>query len=208
MGVSSAGGCGRISPAVVAPPLEPTPIAGRKGNDAARQPDGVVVDPPALLPSALAHVEARGVVSLREPAGNAAVADLLEAFVEAWEHESIDALVALLAPDASAIDASEHAHGTLVETWRQRLRAHDYARFAGTEVLRADRIQRWGWDELGAPETPARPAAMRPADVLVRAPLEVTRIAGERVFGDVMVFVLRRQDGKLRIAAYGEIDAP
>ena len=208
MGVFSAGGCGRMSPAVVAPQMEPTRIAGRTGRDAVRQPDGVVVDPPPLLPSAVAHVEARGVVSLREPAGSAAVSDLLEAFIEAWEHESIDALVALLAPDAGAIDGAEHGHTTLVETWRQRLRAHDYGRLAGTEVLRADRIQRWGWDELGAPETPARPAGMRPADVLVRAPLEVTRVAGERVFGDVMVMVLRREDGKLRIAAYGEIDAP
>ena len=147
-------------------------------------------------------------MSLREPAGNAAVVELLQAFVDGWEHESLDSLAALLLPDASAIDGGEHGHVSLVEAWRQRLRAHDYARLAGMEVLRPDRIQRWAWDELGTPETPARPPGMRPADLLVRVPLEVTRIAGERVFGDVMTMVLRREDGKLRIAAYGEIDAP
>ncbi len=203
-----AGGCGHVSPAVIALQMEPTRITERTGREPARQPDGVVVDPPPLLPTAVAHDEARGVVSLREPAGNAAVADLLQAFVDGWEHESIDALAALLASDATAIDGAEHGHATLVETWRQRLRAHDYGRLAGTEILRENRVQRWGYDELGAPETPARPAGMRPADVLVRAPLEVTRVAGERVFGDVMVFVLRREDGKLRIAAYGEMDSP
>ncbi len=152
--------------------------------------------------------EARGVVSLRAPTGNDAVADLMQAFVEGWEHESIDALVALLTPDAGAIEGPDHGHAALVESWRQRLRAHDYARLAGAEILRPDRIQRWAWDELGAPETPARPRGMLPAEILVRAPVEVTRVAGERVFGDVMTMVLRREDGKLRIAAYGEVDGP
>ena len=49
---------------------------------------------------------------------------------------------------------------------------------------------------------------MRSGEVLVRAPLEVTRVAGERVFGDVLMMVLRRQDGSLRIAGYSEVDAP
>ena len=183
-------------------------MEGHAAHETARQPDAVVVDPPPSLPSAVARGEARGVVSLREPAGTAAVSELLQAFVDGWEHESIDALAVLLAPDAVAIDGAEHGHTSLIDTWRLRLRAHDYGRLAGTEVVRADRIQRWAWDELGTPDSPARPQSMRPADVLVRAPFEVTRVGGERVFGDIMVLVLRRVDGKLRIAAYGEIDAP
>ena len=201
-----AAGCGHASPAVVTAPRADVERAADRA--VTRRPDAVVVDPPPSLPSAVAHVEARGVVSLREPPGNAAVAELLQAFIDGWERESIDALVALLTPDAGAIDGSEHGHATLVDGWRQRLRAHDYARLAGTDILRPDRIQRWAWDELGAPDAPPRPASMRPAEIYVRAPLEVTRIAGEKVFGDVMVMVLRREDGKLRIAAYGEMDAP
>jgi hypothetical protein len=197
--------CGSVNPAPIAP--APADRGGPPGKDP-RRPDAVVVDPPQSVPSAVAHVEARGVITLREPAGNAAVDGLLQAFVDGWEHESIDALVALLAPDAVLLDGSERSHATLVETWRQRLRAHDYARLSGAEVLRADRVQRWAWDELGTPESPARPPGMRPSDLLVRAPLEVTRVAGERVFGDVMIMVLRHEDGKLRIAAYGEVDAP
>lgn len=204
--VAAATSCGREGAVAVAPTQ--SEVEGRAAHETARQPDAVVVDPPPSWPSAVARVEARGVVALREPAGNAAVTDLLQAFVDGWEHESIDALVALLAPDAVAIDGAEHGHASLIDTWRQRLRARDYGRLAGTEVVRPDRIQRWAWDELGTPDTPARPPSMRPSDVLVRVPLEVTRVGGERVFGDVMMLVLRRIDGKLRIAAYGEIDAP
>ncbi len=147
-------------------------------------------------------------LSLREPPANDAVAELVQAFVDGWEHESIDALVGLLAPDAGALDGSDHGHAALVENWRQRLRAHDYGRLAGSEIVRVDRVQRWAYDELGTPETPPRPRGMQPAEILVRAPVEVTRVAGERVFGDVMLMVLRREDGKLRIAAYGEVDTP
>jgi hypothetical protein len=36
----------------------------------------------------------------------------------------------------------------------------------------------------------------------------VTHVAGEKLFSDVIVLVLRREDGKFRIAAYGEMDVP
>jgi hypothetical protein len=47
---------------------------------------------------------------------------------------------------------------------------------------------------------------MRPGEILVRAPIDRTHVAGERLFGDVFVLVLRREDGELRIAAYGEME--
>jgi hypothetical protein len=146
------------------------------------------------------------VVALFEPAPDGAVADLLRAFVDAWSSESIDALAALLTTDAGPLDGRSRGRTALVESWRARLRAHPYARLAGTEVLRSDRIERWSDGELGAAGSPARPADMRPGEFLVRAPLEVTRIGNEKVFGDVIEMVLRAEDGKLRIAAYGETD--
>jgi hypothetical protein len=36
----------------------------------------------------------------------------------------------------------------------------------------------------------------------------VSRVAGEKFFGDVILMLVRREEGKYRIAAYGEIDAP
>jgi hypothetical protein len=173
-----------------------------------RKPDGVVLETPATVPTPLVHGSADGVVSLREPAAQDAVVELVDAFFDGWQRESLDSLLALAAPDAGLLDGPDHGHATLVDSWRQRLRAHDYGRLAGAEIVSPERIERWQWDELGTPPMPARPSGMRPGEILVRAPLEVTRVAGERVFGDVVVMVLRRQDGALRIAAYGEGDAP
>jgi hypothetical protein len=190
------------------PRVEAVAPARAAPRDVRRLPDGVVIDLPPSVPTAVARGQARGVLSLREPPGSDAVADLLQAFVDAWESESLDALMALLAPDAGPIDGPEHGRAALVESWRQRLRAHDYGHLAGLDVLRPERVQRWTWDELGTPDTPARPPGMLPAEILVRAPLEITRVAGEKVFGDALMMVLLEKDGKLRIAEYGEVSAP
>jgi hypothetical protein len=159
------------------------------------------------MPAPRAHAEARGVVALLQPAPDAAVADLLRQFVDAWRSESIDGLAALLTADAGPLEARSRGRTVLVEGWRARLRAHPYARLEGTEVLRTERVQRWTAGELEAAGSP-RPSDMQPGEFLVRAPLEVTRIGNEKVFGDVIEMVLRPEEGKLRIAAYGETDAP
>jgi hypothetical protein len=192
-------------------PIEAAASAQSSGAAGARQrpraPDGVVLDPLPLSPPPVARGSARGVLALREPTGEDAVVELLQSFLEGWQHESLDALMALVAPDAGLLEGADHGHAALVDSWRQRLRAHDYGRLDGADLVRPERIERWEWDELGMSQTPARPASMRPGDVFVRAPLEVTRVGGERVFGDVVVMILKRQNGHLRIAAYGENDA-
>jgi hypothetical protein len=86
------------------------------------------------------------------------------------------------------------------------MRAHPYARLAGVEIVRLERVERWESDDLGAPEAPARPTDMRPGETYVRVPLETGRIAGERFFGDVIVLLVRREDGRYKIVAYGEVD--
>lgn len=174
----------------------------------ARRPDAVVLEPPTALPAPVSRADARGVVSLRQPLPSDAVVDLVQAFVDAWQRASLDALAAMLTSDAGPIDGRIRGRGALVEAWRQRLRAHEYARLANVEMVRPERIARWDQDDLGAPDAPARPTDMHPGEIYVRAPLEVTRVAGERLFGDVMVMVLRAEEGKLKIVAYGEVDAP
>ena len=196
--------CGHATPDAAMP----SAVAELPSSTPAREPDGVVIDPPSLLPAPVARDRARGVVSLREPSGHDAVVELVRAFLDGWQRESLEALLSLAAPDSGLIDGPDHGHAALVENWRQRLRAHDYARLAGAEMVNPEHIERWEWDELGAPAKPARPSTMRPGELLVRAPLEVTRVGGERVFGDVVMMVLRRQDGGLRIAGYSEVDAP
>jgi hypothetical protein len=197
-------GCGGS----LAEPAGPGPVPEASAAPPPRRPDAVVIDPPPLRPPPAVRSGAQGVVSLREPAGRDAVVELVQAFLDAWQRGSLDSLLALSASDAGLLDDPEHGHAALIESWRQRLRAHDYGRLPVAEIVRPDRIERWDWEELGTPATPSRPPVMVPGEILVRAPLEVTRLGGEKVFGDVVVMILRRQEGRLRIAAYGEADAP
>lgn len=171
-----------------------------------RRPDGVVLEPLPALPRPAARADAHGIVSLREPLGAGKVADVVQAFVAAWQRESLDAMVVLLTPDAGPVEGRARGRAGLVEGWRQRLHAHEYARLAGMELVRSERIQRWDRDELGAPGAPKALPEMLPGEVYVRVPLEVTTVAGEKLFDDVLVMILRPDDGNYRIAAYGEMD--
>ncbi|HEY6461962.1 MAG TPA: hypothetical protein VIY73_17470, partial [Polyangiaceae bacterium] len=67
-GVAGLVACGAASPAVEAPASSSPPP---------RRPDAVVVEPPPALPAPVAHAEARGVVSLREPLGGDALRDVV-----------------------------------------------------------------------------------------------------------------------------------
>jgi hypothetical protein len=194
LGCGSGPGVGRPGQATAANASEIAP----------RRPDAVVLEPTPSLPRPETRASARGVVSLREPLGGARVVDLVQSFVAAWQRGSLDALSALLTPDAGPIEARAKGKAGLVEGWRQRMHAHEYARLAGMELVRSERIERWDRDDLGAPRAPKHLQEMLPGEVYVRVPLEVTTVAGEKLFDDVIVMILRPDDGKFRIAAYGE----
>jgi hypothetical protein len=158
------------------------------------------------LPSPAERAETRGVVALREPLGGDALREVVFAVADAWQRESLEQLVALLSGDAGPIEARSRGRSALIESFRQQMHAHEYRRLAGVNLVRAERIERYAWDDLSAPDAPPRPPDMHPDEVYVRVPLEVTRVAGERLFGDVMLLVLRREEGAYRIVAYGEAD--
>ncbi|MGD0527895.1 MAG: hypothetical protein ABSE49_22370 [Polyangiaceae bacterium] len=200
-GAGAALGCGATPP-----PAVEAPGVAASAEPPPRRPDAVVVEPPAALPVPASHAPARGVVALREPLAGDALRDAVMQVAEAWQQGSLEALVALLTSDAGAIDGRSRGRGPLVEAWRQRLRSHEYARLSGVELVRPERIERWSWDELGASDAPARPAEMRADEVYVRVPFEVTRLANEKVFDDVMVLLLRLEDGRYKVSAYGEIE--
>ncbi len=179
------------------------PIAQREHT---RRPDGVVLEPQSAIPNPTERADARGVVALREPLGGDAVREVITAVMDAWQRESLDQLASLLTDDAGPIESRSRGRAALVEAWRQRLHAHEYRRLAGVNLFRLDRVERYAWDDLSLPDSPERPPEMRPEELYVRVPLEVTRVAGERLFGDVILVVLRRDAGKYKIAAYGESD--
>jgi hypothetical protein len=171
----------------------------------ARKPDGVVLEPPPALPPTADRSEAAGVVALREPLGEVAVRTVVRALVDAWLRESLEQLVALLTSDAGPLEARARGRASLVEGFRQRLHAHEYRRLAGADVVHPERIERYGWNDLVAPNAVPRPTDMRPEELFVRVPLEVTRTGGERLFGDVLLLLLRREGDRYLVAAYGEL---
>ncbi len=183
------------------------PIAAEgEGTDggAPRRPDGVVLEPPAALPSAVPRAEALGVVALREPLPDEALRACIATIVDAWEHEAIERLRELLTIDAGPLENRTAGRKALEDSWRQRMHAHEYGRLAGLELVRFERVERWDWDALGGPEAPERPGWMRPGELFVRVPFETTVVAGEKYFDDELILVLRPEGARYRIAAYGE----
>ena len=68
-----------------------------------------------------------------------------------------------------------------------------------------DGLQRYGAEDLAIGGARlARPAAMQDGDLLLRVPIAVAQVAGERYFGDVVTMVIRRDGGRFVIAAIGE----
>jgi hypothetical protein len=186
-------------------PKAPPPAVDEAG-DVPRRPDAVVIERESALPAPVDRAEAKGVVALREPVGAEAIFRVVRQLVDAWERGSLEDLSALLSADAGPWTARERGKSALTESWRQRLQAHEFNRLAGVELVRPERVEHWVWDDLGTPGAPARPADMRPGEILVRAPLEVTRVSGEKLFGDAMILILRREAPGLRIVAYDETD--
>lgn len=192
-----------------AAPQEPqsavaTRVTESEAETPPRKPDGVVLEPPTAMPSAAARAEARGVVTLREPLAEEALRQCITTILDAWQHESIERLRELLTTDAGPLDSRSGGRKALEDSWRQRMHIHEYEHLAGLELVRFERVQRWDWDALGQPDAPERPAGMQPGELYVRVPLEVTVVAGEKLFDDEMVLLLRPEGAHFRVAAYGE----
>jgi hypothetical protein len=175
---------------------------------AARRPDGVVVEPSPALPHAADRAPARGVVALREPLGVEAAEDLVRAYIHAFEREDEGALAQLLTSDAAPLFGGRGGRGALLEQWRTRLKNLDYGKLAGLEVARLERMERFEYDELGAPAPLPRPPEMKPGELLLRIPIATPRVGTEQLFGDVVVLLLRREEGRFRIAGASEENSP
>lgn len=169
-----------------------------------RHPDGVALELPATLPPTVDRADARGVVALREPVADKDVDDLVRAYVRAFEREDERALIELLAQEAVSLGRPGSTKAHLIETWRRKLSSFEYGRLAGLEVARIAQLERHTYETLGQPGAPARPPEMRPGDVYVRVPIATPRIGSEQLFGDWLVLLLRREEGRLKIAGQAD----
>lgn len=169
-----------------------------------RRPDGVAIEPPAAIPSPADRAEAKGVVALREPLADKDVEDVVRAYIRGFEREDDQALIQLLAQDAVSLGRHGSTRQQLVEIWRTKMKSFDYQRLAGLEVARISQIERHTYETLGVPGAPSRPPEMRPGDLYVRVPIATPRVGSEQLFGDVLVLLLRREDGRLKIAGQAD----
>jgi hypothetical protein len=174
---------------------------------APRRPDGVVLEPPPAMPSPSDRAVAAGIVALREPLADKDVEEVVRAYIRAFEREELDALVQLLAQEASPLGRAG-GKTQLVELWRTKMKNFEYQKLAGLEVARVAQIEKHGYDALGGAGAPARPTEMRPGDLYVRVPIATPRVGTEQLFGDVLVLLLRREDGRLKIAGQADESGP
>ncbi|AKV01783.1 hypothetical protein AKJ09_08446 [Labilithrix luteola] len=173
---------------------------------APRRPDGVVLEPPAALPAAVDRAPASGVVALREPLGDKDIDDVVRAYVRAFEHAELDTLKEMTARDATTLGRSGDRN-QLIALWAAKLKSADHAKLSGAETPRLGPIEKHTFDTLGELGSAQRPPTMREGDVYVRVPISVPRTGGEPLFGDVLVLLLRREDGRLRIAGQADENA-
>jgi hypothetical protein len=74
----------------------------------------------------------------------------------------------------------------------------------GVEVARVSQLEKHTFETFGQPGAPPRPPEMRPGDLYVRVPIATPRVGTEQLFGDVLVLLLRREDGRLKIAGQAD----
>lgn len=174
-----------------------------------RHPDGVVLEPPPAVPDAGDFAPARGVVALREPLGEGAVRDVVGGYFEAFVHEDNAAMNKLVTEDIVELGSQgRNGPDALRSAWKARTSALDYHKLEGSTVADLDSLQRYGYDDLGGPGREPRPPEMQRGDQLVKVTVLEARVGGERYFGDNVVFLLRREGARYRIAGIEEKDAP
>lgn len=173
-------------------------------SSAPRRPDGVHLEPPSALPKVGDRAPARGVVSLRLPTGATAIEDLVRAYLAAFVREDIDGLERLLMT-SDWVPLGGMPRSSLKAQWQQRVKNYDYKQLAGVEIARLDLIERYEWSELAAAGALPRPSEMRQGDVIVRVPITVARVGADQLFPDVLVLLVRREEGgRVRIAGVSE----
>ena len=188
-------------------PTEPATVSSEPPK-APRKPDGVLLDPAPALPNAADRASARGVVSLREPLSFEAIKEIARAYVRSYEHEEEATFSQLLTSDATPLFGGRAGRQPLLEQFRSRIKNYDYAKLGGSEVARLDQIERYELSEVGVPGSPERPPEMKPGDLLIRLPIATPRIGSEPLFGDVVILLLRRDEGRFKIAGVAEENGP
>jgi hypothetical protein len=159
----------------------------------------VVVDPSAELPAATEAADpGAAIVALKPPLPDQTARALVAAFFRAVVGENVEALSELVTSDASLSARGRTGTPSLVDHWRARIRHFRYRTLAGEVLYQEADIELYRHEDLETPlpGRPLRPPEMLPGDVILRVPILVVRAGSERVFGDDILFHLRRDKGR------------
>jgi hypothetical protein len=163
--------------------------------DTPRRPDGVVVDPSPELP--VAHEvsdKPAALVALKPPLPEKAAFAVVAAFFRAIVTEDIERLVELTTADASAPGKGRGSAPSMIDHWRGRMRHFRYRTLANEVLYQEADVELYRYDDLETPipGRPIRPQDMGSSDLLLRVPMLIVRAGSERVFGDDILLLLRR----------------
>lgn len=176
----------------------------------------MLVEPTPALPPAEEHGKASdGVLALRQPVTNEQVAELVHRYMHAYVEERVierATIEELLERDAVLLgDQNKSApRVNITQLVDQRVIQHAKEYRDKGDLSHADKLVRWGYDDIGPRTDPPRPTEMREGDVYVRVPVDpVLSIQGDPLFRATLILVIRRSvDHKLRFIAVGESDMP
>ena len=176
-----------------------------------RRPDGVVLDPEPALPRAVTRAPARGIVSLKEPLGDKVVGAAIEAFFAVFTGHEPEPLEGVLARSARLLDS--HGGSSYAVVRDELVRRVAAFKASNVTTVHIDRVERSEYGDLGEAGLRRRPPEMRPGDVLVRVHVTIPGAGGERLFGNVVVLLLRWDEDlegagppRLRVAGFDEDD--
>jgi ketosteroid isomerase-like protein len=192
-----AGSACRLERAIVFPTVSAS-------ASAARLPDGVAIDLKSELPLARESGQTNeGILPLKEPPDVELSLDVVRAFFRAVAHEDMPSLRAILSSDASLGPVSGGTSPAAESQWERRFRKLDYNALGSGMIYRDSQVELYRFHDLDEVEgeRPSRPAVMSPGDVLVRVPIEIRKIGNERLFGEEILFIVRRTDAGLRVKA-------
>lgn len=192
----SCAACGGGSPSALS---TPNPSA----DEPKRKPDGVLLEPAPAVPVAVERADARGVVALKQGLSLEEIRTVVRQLMRAYENEQPDGVNVLLTPDATDLYA-RWGRDQILAKLRERFGRLEYQKMRGLDVAHVERAEVREFDDLLPTGARARPADMAPGDVVVRVPMTAPMSNGERLFDDVLVLMLRREKGQLKIAGIGE----
>lgn len=149
-----------------------------------------------------------GLVALREPVDMSGALMPVRTFFESVAREDKDKMRTVLTLDAQALIPSgpSNSGSRAEDAWERRFAKFDYKATGPEPVYRETAVEMYSHRDLEEAEgdRPVRPPIMEQQDVLIRVPIELKRVGTDRLFGDEIVFLVRRVEGSFRIRALYE----